>query len=114
MTGESPTGASGKNSAYLAYLWKPRPSRGKGERRRQREGGRDRKGEREEFRKEGDSIDWAEAHPSFLYGPGKMSLPHSHQHTDLDCSHWWTEMLLRLYGCWKWNEIAITTENLGS
>lgn len=70
--------------------------------------------EREEFRREGDSIDWAEAHPSFLYGPGKMSLPHSHQHTDLDCSHWWTEMLLRLYGCWKWNEIAITTENLGS
>lgn len=70
--------------------------------------------EREEFRREGDSIDWAEAHPSFLYGPGKMSLPHSHQRTDLDCRHWWTEMLLRLYGCWKWNEIAVTTENLGS
>lgn len=51
MTGESPTGASGKNSAYLAYLWKPRPSRGKGERRRQREGGRGR--ERQKGRERG-------------------------------------------------------------
>lgn len=40
-----------------------------------KEGDRERGREREEFRGEGDSIDWAEVHPSFLYGPGKMSLP---------------------------------------
>lgn len=40
---------------------------------REREGARER--ERGEFRGEEDSIDWAEAHRAFLYGPGKMPLP---------------------------------------